>query len=147
MEAMRLAAQGLPVVCVSPTVIFGTGDVNLASTSYVHTGSVAVSYTITGAYGAFVPALRTGSLDTTPYTNIRFWINGEASGGQQLGLTVRFASTNTNGKLIKINPLARWSPRSVHQPPSVSGRTFQLSVNTSGSMRRKRWKSWAWWGR
>jgi dihydroflavonol-4-reductase len=34
-EAMRLAARGLPLVCVSPTVIFGTGDVNLASTRLV----------------------------------------------------------------------------------------------------------------
>lgn len=34
-EAMRLAARGLPVVCVNPTVIFGTGDVNLASTRLV----------------------------------------------------------------------------------------------------------------
>jgi dihydroflavonol-4-reductase len=34
-EAMRLAARGLPLVCVNPTVIFGTGDVNLASTRLV----------------------------------------------------------------------------------------------------------------
>ena len=34
-EAMRLAARGLPLVCVNPTIIFGTGDVNLASTRLV----------------------------------------------------------------------------------------------------------------
>jgi dihydroflavonol-4-reductase len=34
-EAMRMAARGLPLVCVNPTVIFGTGDVNLASTRLV----------------------------------------------------------------------------------------------------------------
>jgi dihydroflavonol-4-reductase len=34
-EAMRMAARGLPVVFVNPTVIFGTGDVNLASTRLV----------------------------------------------------------------------------------------------------------------
>ena len=34
-EAMRLAARGLPLVCVNPTLIFGTGDVNLASTRLV----------------------------------------------------------------------------------------------------------------
>jgi dihydroflavonol-4-reductase len=31
-EAMRLAAQGLPLVCVNPAVCFGAGDVQLAST-------------------------------------------------------------------------------------------------------------------
>jgi hypothetical protein len=78
--------------------------VNLASTSYVHSGTVAVSYTITGAYGAFAPQLSSGSFDTAPFTNIRFWVNGEAAGGQQLALTVKFASTNTWGKVIKIDP-------------------------------------------
>ena len=34
-EAMRLAARGLPVVCVNPAVCFGAGDVHLASTRLV----------------------------------------------------------------------------------------------------------------
>jgi dihydroflavonol-4-reductase len=34
-EAMRVAAQGLPVVCVNPGVCFGAGDVHLASTRLV----------------------------------------------------------------------------------------------------------------
>jgi dihydroflavonol-4-reductase len=34
-EAMRLAAQGLPLVCVNPAVCFGAGDVHLASTRLV----------------------------------------------------------------------------------------------------------------
>jgi dihydroflavonol-4-reductase len=34
-EAMRLAAKGLPVVCVNPCVTFGAGDVHLASTRLV----------------------------------------------------------------------------------------------------------------
>jgi dihydroflavonol-4-reductase len=34
-EALRLAARGLPVVCVNPCVTFGAGDVNLASTRLV----------------------------------------------------------------------------------------------------------------
>jgi dihydroflavonol-4-reductase len=35
LEAMRLAAQGLPLVCVNPAVCFGAGDVQLASTRLV----------------------------------------------------------------------------------------------------------------
>ena len=34
-EALRLAAQGLPVVCVNPCVVFGDGDVYGSSTSIV----------------------------------------------------------------------------------------------------------------
>jgi dihydroflavonol-4-reductase len=34
-EALRLAAQGLPVVCVNPTVVYGRGDVHGGSTSLV----------------------------------------------------------------------------------------------------------------
>jgi dihydroflavonol-4-reductase len=34
-EAMRLAAKGLPLVCASPAVCFGAGDVNIASTRLV----------------------------------------------------------------------------------------------------------------
>ena len=34
-EALRLAAKGLPVVCVNPCVCFGPGDVNLSSTRIV----------------------------------------------------------------------------------------------------------------
>jgi dihydroflavonol-4-reductase len=34
-EALRLAAQGLPLVCVSPTVVFGAGDFHVTSTRLV----------------------------------------------------------------------------------------------------------------
>jgi dihydroflavonol-4-reductase len=34
-EALRLAAKGLPLVCVNPTVVFGSGDVYGGSTSLV----------------------------------------------------------------------------------------------------------------
>ena len=34
-EAMRLAARGLPLVCVNPTIAFGAGDVHLTSTRLV----------------------------------------------------------------------------------------------------------------
>jgi dihydroflavonol-4-reductase len=44
-EAMRLAARGLPLVCVNPCVTFGEGDYNLSSTRIVRNfllGRVAV---------------------------------------------------------------------------------------------------------
>ncbi|HEU0024192.1 MAG TPA: NAD-dependent epimerase/dehydratase family protein [Thermoleophilaceae bacterium] len=34
-EAMRVAARGLPLVCVNPTIVFGAGDVHITSTRLV----------------------------------------------------------------------------------------------------------------
>ena len=34
-EAMRVAARGLPLVCVNPTIVFGAGDVHVTSTRLV----------------------------------------------------------------------------------------------------------------
>ncbi|HEV2075305.1 MAG TPA: NAD-dependent epimerase/dehydratase family protein [Thermoleophilaceae bacterium] len=34
-EALRVAARGLPLVCVNPTIVFGSGDVNGGSTGLV----------------------------------------------------------------------------------------------------------------
>lgn len=45
LEAMRLAARGLPLVCVNPCLVFGPGDYNVASTLIVREfllGRVAV---------------------------------------------------------------------------------------------------------
>ena len=35
-EAIRLAAQGLPMVCANPTGAFGPGDIHATSTRVVH---------------------------------------------------------------------------------------------------------------
>ncbi|HEX5415273.1 MAG TPA: metallophosphoesterase family protein [Chloroflexota bacterium] len=80
-----------------------TATVNPASTSYVYSGADAVAFTITGPWGAFAPNLTSGSLDTTPYSTIRFYINGESTGGQMLGLMLRIHSTQAWGKLVRIN--------------------------------------------
>ncbi|HEX5414208.1 MAG TPA: hypothetical protein VFZ25_00990 [Chloroflexota bacterium] len=77
--------------------------VNPASTSYVYSGSDAVAFTVTGRYGALSPVLTRGSFDTTPYSSIRFYINGETTGGQQVGLMLRIQSSQTWGKLVRIN--------------------------------------------
>lgn len=57
---------------------------NLTSTTYVHSGSYAIEFTVTDAWGAFYAADPTeeqggsnsSNFDTTPYTNLRFYING-----------------------------------------------------------------------
>lgn len=77
--------------------------VNLASTAYVHSGSYAVSFTMTGAYGAFAPSTRSGSFDLTPFTNVRFYVNGEATGGQKLSFMVYRTDTGVWSKLVAID--------------------------------------------
>jgi hypothetical protein len=52
------------------------------SGAYVHSGSKSYSFTITNAYGAL--SLNHSAMDSSVYTNLTFWINGGASGGQQL---------------------------------------------------------------
>ncbi|MGO8836876.1 MAG: alpha-L-arabinofuranosidase [Limisphaerales bacterium] len=55
---------------------------NFANTSPVHSGSDSISVTITSAWGA----IQLGHVDmtNTAYAFISFWLNGGASGGQQL---------------------------------------------------------------
>src|ERR1700690_413944 len=57
--------------------------VNLNNTgTYVHTGSASISATITSGWGAL--SLWHSAQDSSGFTNLTFWINGGASGGQQL---------------------------------------------------------------
>ena len=57
---------------------------DFGSTAVVHSGTAAISVTITQAWGAF--SLHHTDMDSSPYTNLTFWINGGPSGGQQLQL-------------------------------------------------------------
>ena len=48
----------------------------------IHGGTRSVAVTITAAWGAF--SLWHGNFDSTPYSDLTFWIHGGTSGGQQL---------------------------------------------------------------
>src|ERR1035437_6526223 len=61
------------------------------STSMVHSGTKAIGVTLTAAWGAFL--LHHNDMDTSPYTNLTFWINGGPTGGQQLQLAALLGST------------------------------------------------------
>jgi hypothetical protein len=50
--------------------------------TYVHSGTASISATITSAWGAL--SLWHSAQDSSVFTNLTFWINGGASGGQQL---------------------------------------------------------------
>ena len=57
---------------------------DFSNTSVVHAGANAISVTLTAAWGAF--SLHHNDMDSSPYTNLTFWINGGPAGGQRLQL-------------------------------------------------------------
>jgi hypothetical protein len=71
--------------------------VNLNSSTYVHNGSSAISITLTSSWSALY--LEHAAFDATVYSSLTFWINGGASGGQQLQVSghaggAQLSSTN-----------------------------------------------------
>jgi hypothetical protein len=66
--------------------------VNLGNTgTYVHSGTASIGATITGAWGAL--SLWHSAQDSSAYTNLTFWINGGASGGQKLQIYAEVTGT------------------------------------------------------
>lgn len=63
--------------------------ITLNNSSPVHSGTASIAVTInpygTNSWGAIY--LHHTAFDSTPYTNLTFWINGGAAGGQPLQLT------------------------------------------------------------
>ncbi len=81
--------------------------INLSySGSYVHSGTHAIGVTITNAWGAL--SLEHTGFDSSAYTNLTFWINGGASGGQQLQIYAELISGGGQpaGKPINLPTLA-----------------------------------------
>jgi hypothetical protein len=62
---------------------WGWAVLNYANTSPVHSGSDSISITITNGYDGIQIVNPSGINDST-FTNITFWLNGGASGGQRL---------------------------------------------------------------
>jgi hypothetical protein len=115
-------------------VNYSWAAVNFNNTSPVHTGSDSISVACTN-YAALY--LHAPAFDSTPYTNLTFWINGGASGGQPLKVqatlngaaqtnTVTLAPLTTNWQQISI-PLASLG---VANAPNMDGFWIQ---NTLGA--------------
>ncbi|HZL78156.1 MAG TPA: hypothetical protein VFC17_04835, partial [Candidatus Limnocylindrales bacterium] len=60
------------------------------SGTYVHAGANSISITITNASDAL--SLEHSGMDSSIYTNLTFWVNGGASGGQQLKIYAELTS-------------------------------------------------------
>ena len=61
---------------------WGWTALNYANTSPVHSGNDSISVTITNGWQGI--QIWHSDMDSTPYTNISFWLNGGSSGGQKL---------------------------------------------------------------
>ncbi len=76
-----------------------TRDFN--NSTVVHSGTKAISATITAGWGGL--SLWHGSFDSSPYTNLTFWIHGGPTGGQLLQV---YAELNGTGQpAVTLSPL------------------------------------------
>jgi hypothetical protein len=77
---------------------------NFASTSPVHAGINSISATVTNAYGGI--QLNHSGMTNTAYASISFWLNGGASGGQQLQMYGTLANVAQSARYHVSTPVA-----------------------------------------
>ncbi|HWX21313.1 MAG TPA: glycoside hydrolase family 44 protein [Candidatus Binatia bacterium] len=70
--------------------------INLGNTSPVYDGSSSISITITNGYAALY--LEHTAFDSTPYTNLTFWVHGGSSAGQPLAVRATLGGTVTSNQ-------------------------------------------------
>jgi alpha-N-arabinofuranosidase len=80
------------------------GTYNFANPSPVHSGSDSISATVTSAYGGI--QLNHSSVSVAAYTSISFWLNGGASGGQQLQMYATLGNVAQGARYHVGTPLA-----------------------------------------
>jgi len=86
---------------------YGWATLNYSCTSPVHSGSDSISVTIAGGYQAIYIAH--AAFDSTPFTNLTFWVNGGATGGQsQMYLQGLLNGNAQTGVLLPTFPANSW---------------------------------------
>src|ERR1019366_3983992 len=91
---------------------------NFGNTNPVHSGSSSIAVTLTGANGAL--SLERAGTDTTTYTNLSFWINGGAKGGQLLQVSAE-APLGTNHPAVSLRALATKTWQQINLSMSALG--------------------------
>jgi hypothetical protein len=81
------------------------------SGSYIHSGANAISATITNAWGAL--SLWHSALDSSVYTNLTFWINGGANGGQQLQIYAELTGVTKPGVTLPTLSANTWQQMTI----------------------------------
>src|SRR6266704_2342798 len=75
-------------------VPYGWATINYANTSPVHSGADSISVKINSTPSNWDAIyIHHDAFDSSPYTNLTFWINGGAAGGQQLRIQAIVGST------------------------------------------------------
>jgi Glycoside hydrolase family 44 len=92
---------------------WGYAALNYANTSPVHSGNDSVSVTFTNTWEGI--QIYHPDQDSTPYSNISFWLNGGSSGGQKLQVY----------GLLDINGTANDGQGEYYQLPSLVANTWQ----------------------
>jgi len=101
---------------------WGWTTLNYANTAPVHSGNDAVGVTISGGWQGM--QVYHPDMDSTPYTNLTFWLNGGASGGQKLqvyGLLHVGTSPNAGQGYYTLGPLATNTWQQITIPLSALG--------------------------
>ena len=92
--ALRLAAQSDQTIYADSLqnnwANWSWATVNLVNSSPAHSGSASISVSCTNYQALY---LHHAAFDSTPYTNLTFWINGGAGGGQVLHIQATTNST------------------------------------------------------
>jgi alpha-L-arabinofuranosidase len=113
------------------------GTYNFVNPSPVHSGSDSISATVTSAYGGI--ALNHTAMTNSAYTSISFWLNGGASGGQQLQMygTLNYGAQGAR-YLVSAPPVNAWqqyivplSALGVANATNFTGFAIQDSAGTS----------------
>jgi alpha-N-arabinofuranosidase len=94
------------------------GSNNFSSTALVHSGTYAISYNDV-AWDAI--SFEHADFNPAPYTNLNFWINGGAGGGQILQIYVQYNHQNSSGAAYQLPVLAANSWRQFFIPFSALG--------------------------
>jgi len=85
--------------------------VNLGNTNPVHSGGCSISVTDSGNYQAL--DFEHSEFNTTPYTNLSFWINGGSSGGQRLQVWGVLDGANQVAYPLSALPANTWQQVSI----------------------------------
>ncbi len=83
---------------------WGWATIDTASTAYVHTGSTSIAVTATAWQGFKMGHNWPTLFDTTGYSNLTFWVNGGATGGQVI--QVYAVLNDVDQPAVPVAPLA-----------------------------------------
>src|SRR5438874_12799823 len=73
---------------------YGWATINYANSSPTHSGTASVSVKINSTSSSWDAIyIHHDAFDSTPYSNLTFWINGGPAGGQQLRIQAILGST------------------------------------------------------